>query len=83
MVDAKSIDTLMPTNRNLDKDENGKDVDVKRYRGMIKYLLYLTASRPNISVCMCIQYQSAPKESHLKAINRILRYLHGTSKYGL
>ena len=76
MADAKSIDTQMATNGNLDRDENGKDVDVKRYRGMIGSLLYLTTSRPDImfSVCMC---------THLKAVKRILRYLYGTSKYGL
>ncbi|XP_050877123.1 uncharacterized mitochondrial protein AtMg00810-like [Lathyrus oleraceus] len=85
MEDAKSIDTSMPTNGNLEKDENVKDVDVKKYRGMIKSHIYLTASRSNImfSVCMCARYQSAPKESHLKAIKRIRRYLHGISKYGI
>lgn len=85
MANAKSIDTPMLINGNLDKDESGKDVDVKRYKGMVRSLLYLTASRPDImfSVCMCARYQSAPKESHLKAIKCILRYLHGISKYGL
>ncbi|XP_058742170.1 secreted RxLR effector protein 161-like [Vicia villosa] len=85
MVDAKSIDIIMPTDGNLDKDGNGKDVDIKRYRGMIGPLLYLTASRADIlfSVCMCARYQSPPKESHLKVVKRVFRYLHGTSKYGL
>ena len=32
MIYAKSIDTLMPTNGNLDWDESGKDIGVKRYR---------------------------------------------------
>jgi hypothetical protein len=85
MAKAKAIDTPMPTCTNLNKDEDGKEVDVKRYRGMIGSLLYLTASRPDImfSVCMCARYQSCPKESHLKAVKRILRYLSGTPKYGL
>ena len=58
MDSAKEIDTPMATNGNLDKDEKGKDVEVKRYRGMIGSLLYLTASRPDIifSVCMCARY---------------------------
>lgn len=85
MVDTKSIDTTMPTNRNLDRDKSGKDVDIKRYSGMIIYLLYLTESRLGIMfrVCMCAQYQSAFKESHLKVVNRVLIYLYGISKYGL
>ncbi|XP_050886237.1 uncharacterized protein LOC127091593 [Lathyrus oleraceus] len=68
MEDEKSIDTQMPTNGNLEKDENGKDVDVKKYRDMIGSLLYLTVSRSDImfSVCMCTHYQSNPKESLLK-----------------
>lgn len=83
MADAKLIDTPMPTKENLDRDENGKDVDIKRYKGMIGSLLYLTAFRSEImfSVCMCTRYQSVPKESYLKFIKRILRHLHGTSKY--
>lgn len=58
MVDAKSIDTPMTTNGNLEKNENGKDVIMKKYRGMIGSLLYLTASWPDImfSVCMCVRY---------------------------
>ena len=85
MEDAKSIDTLMPINDNLKRNENGKDVYVKKYRCMIGSLLYLTISRSNIMfiVCKCVCYQSTPKESHLKAIKRILRYLYGTSKHGL
>lgn len=57
----------------------------RKYRGMIGSLLYLTASRPDImfSVCICAWYQSDPKESHLKVVKHILRYLHGTSKYEL
>lgn len=35
MEDVKSIGMPMPTNGNLERDENNKDVDVKRYRGMI------------------------------------------------
>ncbi|XP_050908490.1 secreted RxLR effector protein 161-like [Lathyrus oleraceus] len=85
MEHGKTIDAQMPTNGNLEKNENGKDFDVKKYRGMIGSLLYLTTSRPGImfSVCMCAYYQSAPKESHLKAVKRINRYLHSNSKYGL
>jgi len=33
------IDTPMPTNGNLDKDENGKNVEVTKYQDMIGSLL--------------------------------------------
>ena len=63
----------------------GKSVDQKSYRGMIGSLLYLTASRPDImfSVCICARFQSNPKDSHLKTVKRIFRYLKDTSNYGL
>ena len=52
---------------------------------MIGSLLYLTASRPDImySTCICARFQSDPKESHLGAVKRILRYLKGTKNIGL
>ncbi|KAH9685489.1 Integrase catalytic domain-containing protein [Citrus sinensis] len=80
---AKS--TPMSTTIKLDKDEKGKEVDIKTYRGMIGSLLYLTASRPDIifSVCLCARFQSCPKESHMLAVKRIFRYLLGTINLGL
>ncbi|KAH9658405.1 hypothetical protein KPL70_023484 [Citrus sinensis] len=80
---AKS--TPMSTTIKLDKDEKGKEVDIKTYRGMIGSLLYLTANRPDImfSVCLCARFQSCPKESHMLAVKRIFRYLIGTINLGL
>ena len=69
----------------LEKEEDKPNVDNKLYRGMIGSLLYLTASRPDImfSVCLCAHFQSSPKESHLIAVKRILRYLRGSPNLGL
>ena len=67
----------MAINGHLDLNEEGKSVDQKVYRSMIGSLLYLCASRPDImfSVCMCARFQVNPKECHLVAVKRILRYL--------
>jgi hypothetical protein len=77
MVNAKPIKTPMPTNGHLDLNEERKDIDIKVYRSMISSLLYLCASRPDVmlSVCMCARFQANPKECHLMAVKRILRYL--------
>ncbi|KAK2993369.1 hypothetical protein RJ640_008970 [Escallonia rubra] len=85
MEASNAFDTPMSSSLKIDKDEKGKDVDIKRYRGMIGSLLYLTASRPDImfSVCLCARFQACPKESHLIAVKRILRYLKGTHDLGL
>ena len=72
----------MGTNGNLDSDASGNMVDQKLYRSMIGSLLYVTVSRPDVmfSVCMCVRFQALPRESHLKATKRILRYLKHTQK---
>jgi hypothetical protein len=82
---TKSIKTPMGTNGHLDLDMSRTSVDQKVYRFMIGFLLYLCASIPDImlSVCMCIRFQDTPKDYHLRAVKRIMRYLVLTSKLGL
>ncbi|XP_028793532.1 uncharacterized protein LOC114749204 [Neltuma alba] len=82
---AKSTNTPMSSTISLDVDENGKDVNLTKYRGMIGSLLYLTASRPDIqfSVGMCARDHLAPKQSYEEAVKRILRYLVGTQSLGI
>ena len=52
---------------------------------MIGSLLYLIASRHDIMqvVGMVGIFQSAPKQSHLVVVKRIVKYLKGTMNYGL
>jgi hypothetical protein len=77
MKDAKPIKMPMGMNGHLDLDIGGKSVDQKVYQSMIGSLVYLCTSRPNIklSFSMCVRFQSSPKECHLVAAKRILRYL--------
>ena len=85
MDTSKEANTPMGTSCYLDKDESGLEVNQSMYRGMIGSLLYLTASRPDImhSVCVCARFQACPKESHLIAVKHILKYLKGTTGFGL
>ena len=75
----------MATNAKLTKDPSGESVDVTLYRSMIGCLLYLTANRPSIAfnVGVCSRFQSNPKNSHLNAIKRIIKYVNGTCDYRL
>ncbi|KAI5320937.1 hypothetical protein L3X38_040645 [Prunus dulcis] len=52
---------------------------------MIGSLLHLIASRPDISysVGVCARFQSDPKESHLFAVKRIIKYVSGTVEFRL
>ncbi|KAK9045691.1 hypothetical protein V6N11_051600 [Hibiscus sabdariffa] len=85
LENVKPQATPMSSSTKLDKDEEGKCVDNKLCRSMTGYLLYLTTSRPDImfSVCFCARFQVYPKDSHLKAVKRIFRYLQDTPSLGL
>jgi hypothetical protein len=85
MKDAKLAETPMGTDGHVDLNKGGKSVDRKAYRSMIGSLLYFCASRPEImlSVCMCARFQSNPRECHLVAVKRILRYLVATPCFGI
>jgi hypothetical protein len=85
MDKAKPIKAPMGTNGHLDLNLGGTSVDQKVYRSMIGSLLYLCASRLDImlSVCMCARFQAAPKDYHLRAVKRIMRYLVLTPNLGL
>jgi hypothetical protein len=85
MKDAKPAKTPMGTDGHVDLNKGGKSVDQKAYRSMIGSLLYLCAIRSDImlSICMCARFQSNPRECHLVAVKRILRYLVATHCFGI
>ena len=91
MSPCKLVDTLASTTKNgLQPSDLYSDPTC--YRQIIGALQYLTFTRPNIcyaanKVC---QFMHFPTESHWAAemkrftiIKRILRYLKGTSSFGL
>jgi hypothetical protein len=85
-MDGKShARTPMSMSVKLHFDMAGKSVDQTMFRSMIGSLLYLTASQPDIafSVGVSAQFQANPKESHLTAVKRILRYVNATAKFGV
>nr|GFB36815.1 uncharacterized mitochondrial protein AtMg00810-like [Tanacetum cinerariifolium] len=73
MHTTDSVDTPMVEKRKLDEDLQGKPVEATLYRGMIRSLMYLTSSRPDLiyAVCLCSRYQAKPTEKHLQAVKRI------------
>ena len=83
--DSKVACNPMGSTTKISSDLQGKKVDQKLYRSMIGCLLYLIASRPDLSfsVGICTRHQSDPCESHLKVVKRIIKYIHGTAHYGI
>ncbi|GJX99396.1 retrovirus-related pol polyprotein from transposon TNT 1-94, partial [Tanacetum coccineum] len=85
MESCDAADTPMVDKSKLDEDTQGKAVDLTHYRGMVGTLMYLTASRPDLTfvVCMCARYQTKPNKKHLHCIKRIFKYLRGNVNRGL
>jgi hypothetical protein len=75
----------MITDCKLSKDDESPEVDHTMHRTMISSLLYVTASRIDVMkvVGLVARFQSTPKESHVIAVKRILRYLTGTMDFGI
>ena len=64
---ASSVRIPLSPNVKLTVDLLGKSVDSSLYRSMKCSLLYLAASRPDISysIGVCARYQANPKEFHM------------------
>lgn len=75
----------MSTTLKLRRDECRKSVDQKLHKSIIGSLLYLTASRHDISFSMgaCARFLANPKVCHLAIVKRIIKYVVGTCDYGM
>ncbi|GJU96845.1 retrotransposon protein, putative, ty1-copia subclass [Tanacetum coccineum] len=85
MESSDPVDTPIVEKSKLDEDTQGIAVDPTHYRRMVGNLMYLTASRPDLTfvLCMCARYLAKPTEKHLHAVKRIFKYLRGTVNRGL
>jgi hypothetical protein len=75
----------MSTSVKISIDLTRKPVDPTLYRSMVRSLLYLIASWPDIafSVGVCARFQANPKESHLTVVKHIIRYVNDTVLHGI
>lgn len=69
----------------LSKALEEKDIDATSYRRNVGCFRYLLHTRPDLSYCVGVlsRYMQCPKESHGVAMKQCLRYLRGTSTFGL
>ncbi|GJW60695.1 ribonuclease H-like domain-containing protein, partial [Tanacetum coccineum] len=84
MVNCNPSQTPVDTESKLGDDCDPVS-DPTMYRSLAGSLQYLTFTRPNISYAVqriCL-YMHDPREPHLSALRRILRYVRGTLDYGL
>ena len=73
------------TEKGSHDSETEKNIEPKEYRRNIGCLRYLLHTRPDLSYCVGVlsRYMQEPKEGHGVAMKQILRYLRGTTSYGL
>ncbi|XP_045831137.1 uncharacterized mitochondrial protein AtMg00810-like [Trifolium pratense] len=85
MYDCNSVSNPIVPGSKLQKDESGQASNATLYKQMVGCLMYLLATRPDLafSVCLVARYMERPTEIHMAAVKRILRYLKGTTSYGL
>nr|GEU76211.1 hypothetical protein [Tanacetum cinerariifolium] len=78
--DTPMVDRLKP-----DEDPLGILVNQNRFYSMVGSRIYVTASRPDlvVDVCMCATYQASPIKKYLEALKRVFRYLRETINWGL
>lgn len=69
----------------LDMDREGEKVDETLYKQMIGSLMYLTNTRPDLqfSVSLLSRFMSSPTKIHMQAVKKVLRYLKGTTDFGI
>ena len=85
MEQCRSAATPLQQNLKLSSDDGTKEVDATMYRQLVGSLIYLTTTRPDLaySVSVLSEFMSKPLESHWVAAKSVLRYLSGTSNYGI
>ncbi|TXG67231.1 hypothetical protein EZV62_008506 [Acer yangbiense] len=85
MKNCNPVTTPTEMGLKLVKNPEGEKVDNTGYKQIVGSLMYLTATRPDLmyAVSLISRYMESPREIHLLAAKRILRYMQGTIDYGL
>ncbi|KAH9319931.1 hypothetical protein KI387_021700, partial [Taxus chinensis] len=85
MMDCTPIATPMEVRLQLSRSDPSPPVNATLYQHLIRSLIYLTYTRPDISfvVSYLSRCMQEPKICHWKAAKRILRYLKGIIDLGL
>jgi hypothetical protein len=82
---SKPVNTPLATNMHLSNFEGKLLENPYNYKQMVSALQYLTFTRYDLTytVNLVSQFMHSPRELHLHAVKRILRYVKGTINYEL
>lgn len=85
MLDSKPVATPMPTSPKLTLSSGYVLDDPREYSQVVGSLQYLALTQPDIAYCVnrLAQFMHRPTDLHWHAVNRVLRYLAGTTSHGI
>ncbi|KAH9782617.1 hypothetical protein KPL71_008982 [Citrus sinensis] len=85
MNNCKPISTPVECGVKLSKHDEGENIYPTFFKSLVGSLRYLTCTRPDIlyAIGLVSRYMENPKTTHFKAATRILRYIKGTTNFGL
>jgi len=77
--------TPAETGMKLEHSPDEEGVNPAVYRSIVGSLRYLCNTRPDLSFSVGVvsRHMQDPKVTHLLAVKRIMRYLHGTEQFGV
>lgn len=85
MEDCNEMSTPMNQKEKLSKEDGTQKVDESYFRSLVGCLMYLTATKPDILdvVSILSRFMHCASEVHLKAAKRVIRYVKGTTDFGI
>jgi hypothetical protein len=85
LLECNPCRTPMEARLHLSKFGDTPRVDATQYRSLMGSLRYLVNTRPDLAyvVGYVSRYMEEPREEHLTAVKRILRYIAGTMNWGV
>ncbi|KAL0298728.1 UNVERIFIED_CONTAM: Retrovirus-related Pol polyprotein from transposon RE1 [Sesamum radiatum] len=85
MNQSNFVQTPIVPGFKLCRDEGGTKVDKTNFMQIVGCLMYLTATRPDMmfAVSLLSRFLENPTQLHFQLAKRVLRYLQGTTDYGI
>ncbi|RVW17531.1 Retrovirus-related Pol polyprotein from transposon RE2 [Vitis vinifera] len=85
MSGCQPVNTPIVEGLKLCVESNQVSIDKERYQRLVGRLMYLAHTRPDLAYALSVvsQYMHNPREQHMNAVMRILRYLKNAPGKGI
>ncbi|XP_047181334.1 secreted RxLR effector protein 161-like [Vigna umbellata] len=85
MLNCNAVKNLIVPGTKLSRNDAVAKVDATLFKQVVGSLMYLTATRPDLMfvVSLISRFMANPTKTHWSAAKQILRYLKGTTEFGI